>query len=84
MLQDWTMLSDESQIVLTQQALLRASETIAQQAELLAHEMEQGHLRDHGGPEALRLLAAVVRVTGCDHALSPAHHALAGPVAGRA
>lgn len=83
MLQDWNVLPDDMQIHLTQQALLRASETIAQQAELLAHEMDLGHLRDHGGAEALRLLAAVVRVTGCDQTATP-HPALTGRMAGHA
>ncbi len=64
---DWNTLSDDMQLALTQQALLRAAETIAQQAELLAEEMETGNLNDRGGPDALRLLAAVVRVSGCDH-----------------
>jgi hypothetical protein len=67
MLRDWHALSDDMQLALTQLALLRAAETIAQQAELLAEEMEVGHLRDRGGPDALRLLAAVVRVSGCGH-----------------
>ncbi len=67
MIRDWHALSDDMQLVLTQQALLRAAETIAQQAELLALEMDSGNLRDRGGPDALRLLAAVVRVSGCDN-----------------
>jgi hypothetical protein len=67
MLRDWHGLSDDMQLVLTQQALLRAAETIAQQAELLAEEMDSGNLHDRGGPDALRLLAAVVRVSGCDN-----------------
>jgi len=39
----------------------RAAETIAKQAETLAGVMEAGELSDQGGPDALRLLAAVVR-----------------------
>jgi hypothetical protein len=41
--------------------LLRAVEMIIGQAETLAQEMEFGALPDRGGPEALRLLAAVAR-----------------------
>ena len=36
------------------------------QAELLAFEMEEGTLRDHGGPDALRLFAAIIRATNAD------------------
>jgi hypothetical protein len=36
------------------------------QAELLAAEIESGRLSDRGGADALRLLAAIVRVTGID------------------
>jgi len=53
-------------LTLSQQALRRAAETIAGQAEVLAEEMECGALADHGGPNALRLLAAVVRTNGQD------------------
>jgi hypothetical protein len=42
----------------------RAAERVAGQAELLAAEMESGAIADCGGPEALRLLAAVVRLGG--------------------
>jgi hypothetical protein len=72
MIRDWHALSDDMQLVLTQQALLRAAETIAQQAELLAEEMDSGNLSDRGGPDALRLLAAVVRVSGCDNVMGHA------------
>jgi hypothetical protein len=64
MLRDWNLLSDDVQLVLSQAAMSRAAETIAHQAELLADEMETGTLCDRGGPEALRLLAAFVRVGG--------------------
>ncbi len=63
-LRDWHALSDDAQLVLSRQAMRRAAETIATQAELLAEEIELGTLHDHGGAEALRLLAAVVRVGG--------------------
>jgi hypothetical protein len=41
---------------------------------VLAAEMEEGVLPDRGGPEALRLFAAVVRVTGRE-VIPPAGHA---------
>lgn len=59
----WTTLSDDLQLALAEQALSRAAETIAGQAESLAAEMEEGSLTDQGGPDALRLLAAVIRAT---------------------
>ena len=64
MVADWNILSDDLQLVLSREALRRAVETIAGQAEILASEMEVGTLADRGGVDALRLLAAVVRVTG--------------------
>ena len=61
MLTDWTLLTDGAQLALSRAALAKAAETIAEQAESLAGEMETGALDDRGGPDALRLLAAVVR-----------------------
>lgn len=49
---------------MTLATLQQAAETIAGQAEILAGEMESGTIADCGGPEALRLLAAVVRLGG--------------------
>ena len=57
----WNALPDELQLELAAQALLRAAETLAGQAECLATEIEEGTLADQGGPDALRLFAAVVR-----------------------
>ena len=74
MVADWNILSDDLQLVLSREALRRAVETIAGQAEVLADEMEVGTLADRGGVDALRLLAAVVRVTGQD-GLGVAGHA---------
>ncbi|MCW3473316.1 hypothetical protein [Limobrevibacterium gyesilva] len=74
MLRDWNMLSEEMQLALSHAALRRAAETIAGQAELLAGEMESGGLADRGGPEALRLLANVVRATDRKE-FEPAGHA---------
>jgi hypothetical protein len=74
MLRDWNELSDELQATLTREALRRAAETIADQAETLATEMECGLITDEGGVEALRLLAAVVRFADTDR-YGPAGHA---------
>ena len=59
----WDSLPDDLQLELAAQALLRAAETIAGQAECLAAEIEDGALADGGGADALRLLAAVIRAT---------------------
>ncbi len=64
MLADWNGLSDTLQLVLSREALNRAAEIIATQAEVLAGEMEAGSLADRGGPDALRLLAGIVRLNG--------------------
>jgi hypothetical protein len=58
---DWNALSDATQIELAQQALSRATATLAVQAEVLADEFARGNLADYGGADALRLFAAVVR-----------------------
>ena len=71
---DWNMLADEVQLALSREALRRAAETLAEHAELLAREMEIGTLADRGGPDALRLFAAVVRSTNHD-AFGPVGHA---------
>ena len=58
---NWSLLPEGAQLALSQAALVHAAATIAHQAETLAEEMEAGALADRGGPDALRLLAAVVR-----------------------
>ncbi|MCA7118959.1 MAG: hypothetical protein LGL72_06055 [Acidibrevibacterium sp.] len=72
MLCDWNLLSEDLQLILSREALRRAVETVASQAEILAAEMEEGGLSDLGGPEALRLLAAVARATGSESLAIPA------------
>ena len=62
MLFNWDLLSDDLQLTLSREALRRAAATLAGQAELLAAEMENGSIADRGGPDALRLFAAVVMV----------------------
>jgi hypothetical protein len=63
---DWNLLSEAAQLAVSQAAFTKAAETIAHQAELLAAEIEAGGLHDRGGPDALRLLAAVVRIGQTD------------------
>src|ERR1700748_892335 len=63
---DWNDLSDDTQIAVSREAFDRAAARIAAQAEMLADEMELGPLRDRGGPDALRLFAAVVRSERCE------------------
>lgn len=58
----WSLMSDELQLALSREALRRASTIIAEQAVLLAREMDQGRLEDRGGGDALRLFAAIVRL----------------------
>jgi len=70
-LNDWDLLSEEAQLRLAREAMQRAADAIANHAELLATEMEAGAIADHGGPDALRLLASMVRLTGRD-TLAPA------------
>jgi hypothetical protein len=57
----WDTLSDEMQVVIAHDALCRAALLLARQSELLAEEIEAGYIPDRGGPEALRLNAAIVR-----------------------
>jgi hypothetical protein len=70
MVPEWDALSEPLQLMLAREAMRRAAETIAGQAEILAGFIENGVLGDRGGPEALRLLAAVVRLSARDR--SPA------------
>ena len=71
---NWNSLPDEMQLVLSREALRRAAETLAEHAVLLAEEMDRGTLADRGGPDALRLFAAVVRATN-DAAFGVVGHA---------
>ena len=73
MLAEWNKLSDALQLTLSQEAMRRAAETIAGQAELLAEEIECGALPDRGGPDALRLLAMVVRAAEPDPFAAAGH-----------
>ena len=82
---EWDSLTDAQQLRVSNAALLFAVKTIAGQAEMLAVEMDAGTLMDCGGPDALRLLAAILRIssTSTPSAASIGHYNLAtSPVAG--
>lgn len=70
----WHSLPEPLQLVLAQESMRRAAATLAEQAELLAYEMDEGTLIDHGGPDALRLFAAIIRSTNA-HAAGPVGNA---------
>ena len=74
MFANWNQLPEDLQVALAREALGRAVAMIAVQAEALADEIEHGSLADRGGPDALRLFAAVVRIDGADE-LAPAGRA---------
>ncbi len=65
-MKDWDLLSEDTQLRLAREAMRRATETVANHAEQLAGELETGEIVDLGGPEALRLLANMVRLSGRD------------------
>ena len=71
---DWNLMTDELQLALSREALRRAAETLAEHAGCWRCEMEHGTLNDRGGPDALRLFAAVVLATNQD-AFGPIGHA---------
>ena len=58
----WQDMPRDWQLQLAQGARRHACAILAQQAESLAGEMERGEVEYHGGPEALRLLAHLVRL----------------------
>jgi hypothetical protein len=66
MLTDWNTLSDELQLAIAAEALRKAAEIIACQAETLAEEMDDGALPDRGGSNALRLVAEIIRLNGVE------------------
>ncbi len=66
MLNDWYLLSDDLQLVVSGEAMKTAMLTVAGQADALAKAMAAGVLVDRGGVDALHLLAAVMRLTSED------------------
>lgn len=70
----WHELPDALQLILAQEAMRRAAATLAEQADLLAQEMDAGTLADHGGSDALRLFATIIRSTNAQ-GLGPVGHA---------
>jgi len=75
MLSDWNCLSEETQLLLSREALRRAVASVSSQAETLAAQIENGLLADRGGPDALRLLAAITRISDDCHAMECAGNA---------
>jgi len=71
---EWNCLSEALQIEIAGEAMRHAVETVASQADELAAEIEAGMLADRGGPDALRLLAVLIRQTGTMRA-GPVGHA---------
>ncbi|WP_084698685.1 hypothetical protein [Muricoccus aerilatus] len=65
-LNSWQELAVDVQLALAQGAMQKAAALLAEHAELLAAEMDAGALHEEGGPEALRLFAAVVRTINGD------------------
>ncbi|HTR16463.1 MAG TPA: hypothetical protein VMI52_05440 [Acetobacteraceae bacterium] len=66
MIIDWSQMSEDMQLMLSREAMLRATDLVAGHAEALAREIEAGGLEDRGGPDALRLLASVLRLNSQD------------------
>lgn len=62
----WNNMPDDLQLALAREALRRAAEHLAGQAELLAGAIDDGTLLDQGGPEGLRLFASLMRSTNKD------------------
>ncbi len=75
MLAESGYVNPESLARISREVLGRAMETMASQALLLAEEMEAGAISDRGGPDALRLLAALVRASGFGEHAGPVGHA---------
>jgi hypothetical protein len=63
---EWTILTDEAQLALSREAARRALALVANQAEQLALDIDDGVLSDQGGAEALRLLTALIRLEDHD------------------
>jgi hypothetical protein len=63
---EWMRLTEVQQIELARAALQVCIRSLAEQAEILAREMDAGCLLDRGGPDALRLLAKVMRASSQD------------------
>ena len=69
---EWTVLSEAAQLALSTAALQRALSMVAQEAERLAAEIEDGQISDQGGAEALRLLTSLIRLEDPDRRLGHA------------
>jgi hypothetical protein len=58
---DWDDLTTDTQVRLARSAIQLAAAILARHADALAEQMENGTLDNRSGPEALRLLAMVMR-----------------------
>jgi hypothetical protein len=63
MVPGWDGLSEFQQLEMAREALRAAVDALSIQADTLADEMDCGLLPDRGGPEALRLLACLMRLS---------------------
>lgn len=75
MLSDWELITEETRLRLAREALRLATTTVAVEAAQLAAEMEAGRLADRGGPDALRLLVAMLQAATAGDEEAPAGHA---------
>lgn len=57
---DWNSIAPEIQMALSRQALRYARSLVGAHAEILADRMERGDLPELSGPDALRLMAALL------------------------
>ncbi len=69
----WEDLPQDCQLALADGAMRRACAILAQQAESLAAEMERGEVENCGGPDALRLLARLVRLANLQNESAAGH-----------
>lgn len=64
---EWTVPADELSPAMTRAVMRYAAQAISDQAILIAIEIEQGRLKDLGGPAALRLLATIVLIADAEN-----------------
>ena len=76
----WEILDESNQLALARAALDRAISIVAERAETLADEMQDGVIADQGGVDALRLFASLTRCASLlrDASFSQMSHGLVG------
>lgn len=67
MTEAWDDLPEDCRLWLAEGAMRQACVILATKAEGLAHDMECGEIANRGGPDALRLLARLVRVANMQY-----------------